>query len=68
MPSISQGLQNNLSFAEFAPRLALRCLSTLQREIAVIGGEDVLVEDEYESHADYRKRILDVLERAMNMF
>lgn len=60
--------QVHLSFAEFAPRLALRCLSTLQREIAVIGGEDVLVEDEYESHADYRKRIVDLLERAMEEF
>lgn len=57
--------QVHLSFTEFAPRLALRCLSTLQREIAVIGGEDLLVEDEFESHADYRKRILDLLERAM---
>ncbi len=57
--------QVHLSFAEFAPRLALRCLSTLQREIAVTGGEDVLVEDEFESHADYRKRILALLQRAM---
>ena len=57
--------QVRLSFTEFAPRLAIRCLWTLQREIAVTGGEDVLVEDEYESHADYRKRILDLLERAM---
>ncbi len=60
--------QEHLSFAEFAPRLALRCLSTLQREIAVTGGEDVLVEDEFESHADYRRRILALLERAMTAF
>lgn len=53
------------TFAEFAPRLAIRCLATLQREIAVEGGEDLLVEDEFESHAGYRKRILDSLERAM---
>ncbi len=58
--------QEHLSFAEFAPRLALRCLSTLQREIAVTGGEDVLVEDEFESHAGYRKRILDLLARSMS--
>jgi aminoglycoside phosphotransferase len=54
-----------LSFAEFAPRLAVRCLWTLQREIAVSGGEDILVDDEYESHADYRRRILDLLAKAM---
>ncbi|MHB8597644.1 MAG: aminoglycoside phosphotransferase family protein [Ktedonobacteraceae bacterium] len=58
--------QVHLSFAEFAPRLALRCLWTLQREIAVTGGENVLVDDEFESHADYRKRILALLERALN--
>jgi len=57
--------EQQLSFAEFAPRLAVRCLWTLQREIAVSGGEDILVEDEYESHADYRRRIVTLLERAM---
>ena len=58
--------EHQLSFADFAPRLAVRCLSTLQQQIAVIGGEDVLVEDEYESHADYRQRVLDLLQRAMH--
>lgn len=57
--------EQKLSFAEFAPRLAVRCLWTLQREIAVSGGEDILVDDEYESHADYRRRILDLLAIAM---
>lgn len=57
--------EQQISFAEFAPRLAVRCLWTLQREIAVRGGEDILVDDEYESHADYRRRILDLLAKAM---
>lgn len=57
--------EQQISFAEFAPRLAVRCLWTLQREIAVSGGEDILVDDEYESHADYRRRILDLLAIAM---
>lgn len=57
--------EQHLSFAEFAPRLAIRCLWTLQREIAVSGGEDILVDDEYESHADYRRRILDLLAKSM---
>lgn len=57
--------EQRISLAEFAPRLAVRCLWTLQREIAVIGGEDILVDDEYESHADYRRRIVALLKRAM---
>ena len=57
--------RHHLSFADFAPRLAVRCLRTLQQEIAVIGGENVRNEDDYESHADYRRRILALLQRAM---
>jgi thiamine kinase-like enzyme len=57
--------RQRLSFADFAPRLAVRCLRTLQQQIAVIGGEDQRNEDDYESHADYRNRILGLLQRAM---
>lgn len=46
---------HNLSRAEFAPRLALRCLWRLQREISVSGQED----------ATYRGAVLKVLEEAM---
>ena len=56
--------QQHLSFVDFAPRLAVRCLRTLQQQIAVIGGEDLRNEDDYESHADYRNRILGLLQRA----
>lgn len=58
--------EQQLPFTEFAPRLAVRCLWTLQREIAVSGGEDKLDEDEFETHADFRNRILDLLQRAMD--
>ncbi len=58
--------QDLLTWSWNAPRLALRCLWTLQREIAVTGGEDILVEDEYETHADYRHRILSLMQRAMS--
>lgn len=56
--------QHHLSFADFAPRLAVRCLRTLQQQIAVIGGEDIRDEDDFESHADYRQRVLGFLQRA----
>ncbi len=58
--------RQRLSFADFAPRLAVRCLRTLQQQIAVIGGEDVRDEDDFESHADYRNRILGYLRRALD--
>lgn len=32
--------QKGVTFADFAPRLALGCLATLQREIAVTGGDE----------------------------
>ena len=57
--------QQHLSFTNFAPRLAIRCLRTLQQQIAVLGGEEIMDEDDFESHADYRKRVLGFLERAM---
>ena len=57
--------QQHLSFADFAPRLAIRCLRTLQQQIAVTGGEDIRNENDFESHADYRNRIKGYLERAM---
>lgn len=55
----------HLTFADFAPRLAIRCLRTLQQQIAITGGEDIMDEDNFESHADYRGRVLGFLERAM---
>jgi aminoglycoside phosphotransferase len=58
--------KQGLSFVGFAPRLAVRCLSTLQQRIAVTGGEDVREEDDYESHAEYRERILNLLKRAVS--
>lgn len=57
--------QHHLSFTDFAPRLAVRCLKTLQQQIAVIGGENIRDEDDYESHADYRNRVLGFLQQAM---
>ena len=57
--------RRHLSFAYFAPRLAVRCLRTLQQQIAVIGGEDLRDEADFESHADYRNRVLGYLQRAM---
>ncbi len=57
--------RQQLSFADFAPRLAIRCLRTLQQQIAVIGGEDLRDEDDFESHADYRNRLLGYLQRAL---
>jgi aminoglycoside phosphotransferase len=56
--------QHHLSFADFASRLAVRCLRTLQQQIAVIGGEDLRDEDDFENHADYRNRVLGLLQRA----
>jgi aminoglycoside phosphotransferase len=58
--------RRRLSFAEFAPRLAVRCLCTLQQQIAVTAGEDVRNEDDYESHAEYRERILNLLKLSMD--
>jgi hypothetical protein len=43
--------QQDISRSEFAPRLALRCLWRLQREISVVGDKD----------ADYRNAVLTVL-------
>ncbi|GCE31183.1 hypothetical protein KDA_66670 [Dictyobacter alpinus] len=43
--------QHHLSFAEFAPRVALRCLRTLQETLPVCGGEDVRDEWDFESLA-----------------
>jgi aminoglycoside phosphotransferase len=56
---------HQLSFADFATRLALRCLRTLQERIPVRGGEEVCGEWDFESLADYRKRVLDLLHRAI---
>ncbi len=52
---IEQLLQTQaISFADFAPRLALACLWTLQREIPVDGGE-----------SNYRTHVLALLARAL---
>jgi aminoglycoside phosphotransferase len=59
--------QRQISFADFAPRLALRCLRTLQEGIPVGGGEDVRDEYGFESYADARKRVLGLLQRAMDV-
>jgi aminoglycoside phosphotransferase len=56
---------HGLRVTDFASRLAVRCLRTLQQQIAVIGGENIRNEDDYESHADYRKRIVALLQRAI---
>jgi hypothetical protein len=58
--------QQHLSFTDFAPRLALRCLRTLQQNLPVRGGEEVRDEWGFESLADSRQRILEWLKRAMN--
>ena len=58
--------QQRLSFADFAPRLALRCLRALQENLPVCGGEDVRDEWDFESLADYRQRVLALLMRAMD--
>jgi len=58
--------QQHLSFADFAPRLALRCLRTLQENLAVRGGEDVRDEWDFESLAEYRQRVSGLLKRAMD--
>jgi len=49
-------VSRDVSRAEFAPRLALRCLSLLQRDVSVTGDHD--------AHA--REAMLDVLRRALN--
>ena len=54
---VSQYLRDRgLSASDFAPRLALRCLSTLQREISVSGQED----------AGYRNHVLRLLRQALS--
>lgn len=54
---VRQYLQTHcLSEKDFAPRLALRCLATLQREVSVSGQED----------AQYRRHVFDLLHRAFN--
>jgi aminoglycoside phosphotransferase len=58
--------QQRLSFADFAPRLALRCLRTLQENLPVRGGEEVRDEWDFESLADYRQRVLGLLKRAID--
>ena len=58
--------QQPLSFADFAPRLALRCLRTLQENLPVRGGEEVRDEWDFETLADYRQRVLGLLKRAMD--
>ena len=57
--------QRQIAFADFAPRLALRCLGTLQEGLPVRGGEEIRDEWGFESLADSRKRVLDLLHRAM---
>lgn len=57
--------RRRLSFADFAPRLALRCLRTLQANLPVRGGEEVRGEWDFESLAENRQRVLGLLERAM---
>lgn len=58
--------QQHLSFADFAPRLALRCLRTLQESLPVCGGEEVRDEWGFESLAEHRQRVLGLLKRAMD--
>ncbi|GCE20987.1 aminoglycoside phosphotransferase family protein [Dictyobacter kobayashii] len=57
--------RQHLSFTEFAPRLALRCLRILQEGIPVDGGTDVYDEWGFESQADSRERLLNLLQRAL---
>ena len=59
--------RQQLSFADFAPRLALRCLRTLQENLPVRGGEDVRDEWGFETLAEYRQRVLGLLKRAMDV-
>ena len=58
--------RQHLTFADFAPRLTLRCLRTLQENLPVRGGEDVRDEWNFETLADYRQRVLGLLKRAMD--
>lgn len=57
--------RQHLTFADFAPRLALRCLRTLQANLPVRGGEDVHDEWDFETLANSRQRVLGLLTRAM---
>jgi aminoglycoside phosphotransferase (APT) family kinase protein len=58
--------QQRLSFGDFAPRLALRCLRTLQESLPVRGGEETRDEWDFETLADSRQRVLTLLSRAIN--
>ncbi|GHO50392.1 hypothetical protein [Ktedonospora formicarum] len=55
-----------LSFADFAPRLALRCLRILQERFPVHGGEEVYDEWGFERLGTSRQRVLGLLRRAMD--
>jgi aminoglycoside phosphotransferase (APT) family kinase protein len=57
--------QHQLTFVDFAPRLMLRCLRTLQERFPVRGGDDVHDVWGFESQADSRERILKMLQRAL---
>ncbi len=57
--------QQHLSFADFAPRLALRCLRTLQENLPVRGGEEVRDAWDFESLAECRQRLSGLLKQAM---
>jgi len=58
--------KQQLTFTDFAPRLALRCLRTLQENLPVRGGEDVRDEWNFETLADYRQRVAGLLKRAID--
>jgi hypothetical protein len=58
--------RQGLSFEDFAPRLALRCMRTLQENLPIRGGEDVRDEWDFETLADSRQRVLGLIKRAMN--
>ncbi|GCE29747.1 hypothetical protein KDA_52310 [Dictyobacter alpinus] len=58
--------QQHLSSAEFAPRVALRCLRTMQERLPVCGGEEIRDEWDFESLAQTRERLLGLLGRIMD--
>lgn len=58
--------RQHLTFADFAPRLALRCLRNLQMNLPVRGGEDMHDEWDFETLAESRQRVLGLLKRAMD--
>lgn len=59
--------RQHLTLANFAPRLALRCLRTLQEQFPVVGGEDVCDEWNFETLAAARQRVSGLLKRAMDI-